>query len=215
MIWEMANEYPSRACSTGVSIDISCLDQSLQTKCNTLRAEISDLQKRVGDVEQTRVAYQTSAVLRQIALNIEHEVKKMIVHDVGPQHFPDIYPARTKSINHHVLTKTMVSALLNRAFDMLGESDYKAMETIIFPSGVELFEDTMYRLKRFSDSAHPTTFQNAPVDLKTAQELIEQMSSRSNDATPSSLEHCKTEGKLWLNTLVSRRSSPNDLLQPI
>lgn len=172
MIWEMANEYPSRACSTGVPIDISCLDQSLQTKCNTLRAEISDLQKRVGDLEQTRVAYQTSAVLRQIALN------------------------RTKSINHHVLTKTMVSALLNRALDLLGESDYKKMETIIFPSGVGLFEDTMYRLKRFSNSAHPTTFQNAPVDLKTAQELIEQMSSRSNDATHSSLEHCKTEGKL-------------------
>lgn len=139
------------ASSSQVNSTLACPD------CTELQLEVADLKKEFSSFKAAWQSEKAAAAIQQIALNIEHWVKQMVVEHVGAEEL-GFYDERTQSIDEDAIRSMRLSSLLTLSCKAIGKAEYLKLEKQIFPSGLRVFERTIYNLKRFSHLAHPLTY---------------------------------------------------------
>lgn len=204
---DVCQESPVKAKAWSKSYQDTCPD------CSELKRDIANLKTEFSSMKAAWRSEKAAAAIRQIALNIEHWVKQMVVEHVGAEEL-GFYDERLHSIDEDAIRSIRLSSLLTLSYKVIGKAEYFRLEKQIFPSGLQVFERTIYNMKRFSDLAHPLTYEGKDIDENVAKGLVSSMLP-CKEGEKEALEDCKEEGKRLIERYARSRPSGSAFLQKI
>jgi hypothetical protein len=161
----------------------------VESEHQELKSEHQEQSQKLQKVEGKFQKLQHSALLRQIAINIETELKLdnlRICSDEAVKHLKYGKGKHKGKFNFHAIAKLQVSEAQDLAQQSARQKDLDAINSDWFSKdeGAEdNFIEAMVMLKRFSqDGAHPTELDGIPVDAEKAKELVQGMQlKKAND----------------------------------
>jgi hypothetical protein len=137
--------------------------EKLQLTVTDLRDEVTKMSRRYAQTKEELETIKRGALRRQIAINIEYEVKYEMLTALGQDNSEAaVSDAKLWKVRNKVLTNGKEIPGLS---SWLGFQDAEAWNK---------FMDAMAYMKVFSHEAHPTTLDGKDVDDVTAAELVDE-----------------------------------------
>lgn len=136
--------------------------EKLVVSVTRLQDEIAEMMKENNQNKTELARIRRSALRRQIALNIEYEVKLEMLNALGQDTSEEIVlEAKMQKLRRKVMSASLPVPELTRWLNFVDDDVWSK------------FTGTMNYLKAFSQEAHPTTLDGAPVGISDAMKLIE------------------------------------------
>lgn len=181
--------------------------------------EVETLQRDVSDLKRERRERHDDALRRQIAINLEYEVKVSCLEKVD-----DLKKQPYRLSDGQWDEQMLLNTAMDRVFDLLDNPGREALIKEWFENkeqNYHIFLIAMRRLKgAFSESVHPTeTFEGRPVDADFAKRLLDEKlppprTERGRAKTEWSDDQLKEEAKKCVEklVLVRKKNGERDLL---
>jgi DNA repair exonuclease SbcCD ATPase subunit len=157
----------------------------VESEHQELKSEHQELKSEHQELKSEHQELKHDAVLRQIAINIEMELKMenlRICSDEAVKHLKHSKGKRKGKFNFYSIAKLQVSEAQDLAQHSARQEDLDAINTNWFGKDEDAednFVAAMAMLKRFShDGAHPTELDGIPVNAEKAKELVEGMQQK-------------------------------------
>ncbi|KAJ3149331.1 hypothetical protein HDU86_006966 [Geranomyces michiganensis] len=151
----------------------------LEEKISKATTDNEDLKNDNKQLKAPLDAQARSALRRQIAINIEWEVKMDFLQLASEDKTASMkygYGPLKGQFKEREVTNLPLRKAIEWAQQSAEEKDLNhLMETWFGPpenGKSEMFKDTMESLKQFSVDAHPTVYKGIPVDAEMARELV-------------------------------------------
>jgi len=168
---------------------------SICVSCVGLQKQIDELNVRLSGYEDN----ERSAVRRQIAINIEYEIKAIAL-----THLPD-YQDKCKNFRPFQKEKYIMDLDVYGIVDALKEENRRQICEIFHQEDIYPLLETCVHLKSFSDGgAHPTKYKKQPVTLQVASDIVSDPELRKERRGKSVGSRMNEEA---LKRLVSARAS--------
>jgi hypothetical protein len=145
-------------------------------ECIQLKAKLNEIQRRLDHYEKQ----ERDAVRRQIAINIEFEMKLMAMEKIEKfaSLLQDSTVDREKEINQMDL---------NTLMKQLKEKDQQAICLKFNQTSYSVMKTVLYDMKEFSATAHPVTLFGKPVTYDVAKDIAAKTTRRNRRFIQSDL----------------------------
>ncbi|KAJ3183479.1 hypothetical protein HDU87_006798 [Geranomyces variabilis] len=154
-------------------------NQAQRAQIEEQRAQIEELREQVAELQEKNQAFHVAALRRQIAINIEYEIKMDYLLLCTSANVADLkytYSAKAGQFKPHEVTKLSIGKAKDRAARTCSPSELDTVHKNWFDGDDQkwdIFRDAMTALKRFShESAHPTALNGTPIDVESARALV-------------------------------------------